>query len=144
MTGKFSVFKLPSIILFLGRTLRSGKSYQPRSETELPARRKKQRKNPKNASPKPSLNQPQPNPDQPHPSPKQKATQNPPVRSTKSPEPTSNQAHHQSSPNTRQSSPTSQTGITASDVKKIWTDLKDPISYSGDSAKILNKIQSFQ
>ena len=143
MTGKFSVFKLPSIILFLGRTLRSGKSYQPRSENELP-QRKKQRKNLKTVNQKPSPNQPQPNPDQPHPSPKPKATQNPPVQSNKSPEPTFSQSHPQSSPTTRQSSPTSQTGITASDVKKLWTDLKDPISYSGDSAKIFNKIRSFQ
>ena len=143
MTGKFPIFIFLTIIVYIGRTLRSGKSYQPRSENDQPARRKKQRKLPKNANPNQSPNQPQPNPDPPHPSPKQKAIQNHPVHSSKSPEPTS-QTHPQSSQTTRQSSPTSQTGLTVSDVKTLWTDLKDPISYSGDSAKILNKIRSFQ
>ena len=144
MSGKFTILIFTSIISFLGRTLRSGKSYQPRSESDKPARRKNQSRKPKNANPNPSPNQPQPNHDPPHPSPKLKATQNHPAQSTKSPEPTSSQAHHQSNPKTRQSSPTSQTGITASDVKNLWTDLKDPISYSGNSTKILNKIHSFQ
>ena len=144
MSGKFTILIFTSIISFLGRTLRSGKSYQPRSESDKPARRKNQPRKPKNANPNPSPNQPQPNHDPPHPSPKRKATQNQPLQTTKSPEPTPSQAHQQFSPTTRQSHPTSPTGITASDVKKLWTDLKDPISYSGNSTKILNKIHSFQ
>ena len=144
MSGKFSILIFTSIISFLGRTLRSGRSYQPRSESDKPARRKNQSRKHKNVNPNPSPNQPQPNHDPPHPSPKLKATQNHRAQSTKSPEPTSSQAHHQSSPINRQSHPTSQTGITASDVKNLWTDLKDPISYSGNSTKILNKIRSFQ
>ena len=143
MSGKFTILIFSSIISFLGKTLRSGKSYQPRNESDKPVRRKKQSR-PKNANSNPSLNQPQPNHDPPHPSPKLKATQNHPAQTTKSPEQTSSQAHHQSSPTTRQSHPTSPTGITASDVKNLWTDLKDPISYSGNSTKILNKIHSFQ
>ena len=50
------------------------------------------------------------------------------------------------SPNNHQShqTQTSQTGTTDSEIKKLWTNLNDPISYSGNSAAILNKIKSFK
>ena len=40
--------------------------------------------------------------------------------------------------------PTSPTGITASKIKHLWTDLKEPLSYSGNSSALLNKIKAFK
>ena len=128
----------------LGRTLRSGKSYPPKNgnETQPRPRKKQQNQQSKSGSQNQSPSQLRSNLDQAHQSEKQRANQNQPVRTTRSPEPKFNQT--KSPPPSPPPSPTTQTGITASDVKKIWTDLKDPISYSGNSANILNRIKSFQ
>ena len=83
------------------------------------------------------------------PSPKQKiqkVTMNPPNSTKNKPDQVS-----PNSPKTSQANPqssqtqTSPTGTTASKrIRDMWTNLNEPISYSGNSAAILNKINSFK
>ena len=125
------------LTFYLGKRLRSGKVV---SET---AKRKEspKQKNPSNlrqlrngkrlASPKQK---------------NQKVTTNPSNLTKNKPDQVS-----PSSPKTSQANPqssqtqTSQTGTTASKrIRDMWTNLNEPISYSGNSAAILNKINSFK
>ena len=132
MSGKnYDPFSL--ITVYLGRIHRSGKSFQLKSKNDQPQPTKLRKNQQRSESPKPKPNQPH----LPHQS-NQTVNQNH-NNTTQDPK--------LSPPNRRQSpkpNPTSPTGITASDVRQLWTDLKEPVSYSGNSAEILNKIKSFQ
>ena len=121
------------ITFILGRIHRSGKSFQLKSKNDQlqpTKQRKNQRKN-ESQNPKPSP---------PHPHHQSNQTVSP-SHKNKTQDPITNPTTRPHSP---KSSPTNPIGITASDVKQLWTDLKDPVSYSGNSAEILNKVKSFQ
>ena len=127
-----NIISVPYICL--GKRLRSGKILSEKTPKE------KEKSNPKNQpSPRQLRNGkqlPSPNP------PKNQTNQQ---TSTKNkPDPNPNQPT--TSPNNRRSprTRTSPTGTTDSNVKKLWTNLEEPISYSGNAAAILNKIKSFK
>ena len=65
-----------------------------------------------------------------------------PKTMTETPRTSSNSNHNQVPlPSQRPNSPI---GITGSNLKRHWTDLNQPLSYSGNSAAILNQIKSFK
>ena len=83
------------------------------------------------------------------PSPKQKnlkVTTNPPNSTKSKPDQVSPNSPKISQTNPQSSqTQTSPTGTTASKrIRDMWTNLNEPISYSGNSAAILNKINSFK
>ena len=120
------------IIFILGRIHRSGKSFQLKSKNDQlqPTKQPKNQQRNGNQKPKPSP---------PHRHHQSNQTVSPNHKDT-----TQDPNNPTTPPHSPKSSPTNPTGITASDVKQLWTDLKDPVSYSGNSAEILNKIKSFQ
>ena len=118
---------------------RSGKQYHPKNDPK--------KKNPENLQRNENLTQ-RPNPnEQRKTSPNQKANQKPSTPETNQKIPKSNQStapDHQKinqSANQNQINPNT---ITVSEVKRLWTDLSDPIAYSGNSKNILNRIKSYQ
>ena len=131
----FNIVSVPYICL--GKRLRSGKILSEKTPKE------KEKSNPKSQpSPRQLRNGkhlPSPNP------PKNQTNQTNQQTSTKNkPDPNPNQPT--TSPNNRRSprTRTSPTGTTGSSVKKLWTNLDESISYSGNAAAILNKIKSFK
>ena len=137
MTGKnsFENFYIISLLYFYsGKRLRSGKILSEKTPKE------KEKSNPKNQqSPRQLRNGKQlPSPN------RQKNQMNQQTSTKNKPDPNPNQPT--TSPNNRRSprTRTSPTGTTDSNVKKLWTNLDEPISYSGNAAAILNKIKSFK
>ena len=125
---------------FSGRKLRSGKvlSQQVRNEsrkdqltnqtTNQPSRRLRNGKTIQS----PNQNQ------------NQKANPKNPKTMTETPRTaTSSNPNHNQVPLSSQR-PNSPIGITGSNLKRHWTDLNQPLSYSGNSAAILNQIKSFK
>ena len=118
---------------------RSGKQFHPKNDPK--------KKNPENLQRKENLTQRQNQNEQRKTSPNQKANQKPSTPETNQKIPKSNQStppDHQKinqSANQNQINPNT---ITVSEVKRLWTDLSDPIAYSGNSKNILNRIKSYQ
>ena len=122
-----------------GRVHRSGKQYHQKNDPK--------KKNPENPQRNENLTQRPNQNEQRKSNPNPKVNQKPSTPETNPKILKSNQStppdHHQTSQSANQNQINPNT-ITVSEVKRLWTDLSDPIAYSGNSKHILNRIKSFQ
>ena len=118
---------------------RSGKQYHQKNVPKKKNSENQQR----NENPTPRRNQN----DQRKPNPSPKVSQRPSTPETNPKTPKPNQPVPPHKPKTNQSANQNQINpntITVSEVKRLWTDLNDPIAYSGNSKNILNQIKAHQ